>query len=113
MTKTALLAVIILVPFLMAGGCGTARPTPSGSVPPEMSQADKLEFEQQAERMKAREKAFAELTRKMNEYQDFQVICDSIAESDDKRQIKATCNRVLRTMRQELLGLSEMLQEPE
>ena len=46
----------------------------------------------------------------MDEYQNVLALCESVSEPDENDLIRTTCKEKLRTLKQELEDLSELLQ---
>ncbi len=63
------------------------------------------------EKMQQQEKVFSTLNERMDEYQDLQVVCERIRDAGVESELKAVCERVLKERRQELLDLSDRLEQ--
>jgi hypothetical protein len=113
MTESSLLILIAIA--LFASACGT--PTRPAQPP---SAARTISSEARAEQERSRVKKFREesadfdlLGRKMDEYQDLLALCDSISETDETKELKASCTARLKALHRELTDLSARLQDEE
>ena len=109
MTRTFLALAIFSI---VAAGCAGAGP--ATSAPPleaqgvkETQTAPKLE-----ETTKGDGETFMALGKKMDEYQDLMAVCGSLAQTEENKELKESCDARIDALRQELLDLTNRLQVP-
>ncbi len=108
MTRKPILIALLLLSAVACAGARSGQPPTAVRQPEEKN----TEFMQKLqERMHEEEGAFETLSEKMDEYQNLLVTCDSLAETEENRAIKASCNERLKTLRQELRDLSDFLRD--
>ena len=56
------------------------------------------------------EEAFRTLALKMDEYQDLLSTCNSLAQTEENREVRGSCDARLKALRQELSDLTDRLQ---
>ncbi len=109
-----MLLLLLLVFVLAAAGCAHSPPaTGTGTArAKEEATYERAEFERKvAQRMDEEEGIFDILSRKMDEYQNLLDACDRISQSGEDSEIKASCASRLKTMKQELGHLSDLLRD--
>ena len=100
------LSLCLSVLVLVLLGCAAAR-TPEA---PPMTEKERAEFGRKLEQlMQEDEKTFEILNRKMDEYQDLLVLCDSIATGKEEGGVAAACGPRLKALEKELDELSDLL----
>lgn len=102
----ALLVVSILA--VVAAGCAGSRPVkvPGSRDVPEIRKTQPAGREE----AKGDGEAFNALETKMDEYQDLMAACDRLARTEENTKLRDSCALRLRTLRQELLDLTNLLQ---
>ncbi len=104
MARLLFLCLLILAPALL--GCAAAR----APQPPPMTDKQRAEFGQKLEQlMRDDEKNFDLLNRKMDEYQNLLVLCDSITTGKEAGGMAAACGPRLKALKKELDELSDLL----
>jgi hypothetical protein len=104
MTRQLFLCLLMLAPAFL--GCAAVH----APQPPPMTDKEQAEFGQKLEQlMRDDEKAFDALNRKMDEYQNLLVLCDSITQGKEAGGIAAACEPRLKSLKQELDELSDLL----
>ena len=104
------LFLIALLPLLTMA-CAGAH---AGRLPTAVTQpAGKNEelLEKLQERMHDEEEAFKILSAKMDEYQNLMATCEKLADTEENREIKASCNERIKALRKELESLTDFLQD--
>ena len=61
--------------------------------------------------MRDEEEAFKVLSDKMDEYQALTVVCESLADTEANRDLRASCRERLTALKEELINLSRFLQD--
>ena len=104
------LPVIVLLPIVAFACANThaARPAAAVAEPAEKNAEflDKLQ-----ERMHEEEEAFKTLSDKMDEYQTLTAACESLADTEENRGLRASCKERLTTLREEMTNLTRFLQD--
>jgi len=57
------------------------------------------------------EEAFKALAVKIDEYQELLAVCDSLAQTEENREMRDSCGRRLKALREELIELTKPGQE--
>ncbi len=111
MRKTVLF--LSAVSLLSLAACAHKALDPAMSAAERQQEAAKQEAAEKAwqEKMEQQDKAFSTLNKKIDEYQDLQVICERIRDVRAESELKAVCDRVLKDRRKELFELSDRLEE--
>ena len=68
-------------------------------------------FNKLEERMHEEEEAFKSLSDKMDEYQILTAACESLADTEENRGLRASCKERLTALREELTRLTRFLQD--
>jgi hypothetical protein len=93
--------------------CGCAAPTALHQTRPVESVSTEVRSrieKEAAQRIKTDEEAFNLLTVKMDEYQNVLAICERLSDTDEDSTLRTTCKERLKTLKQELGELSDLLQ---
>lgn len=96
---------------LLAFACANthASPTPAAPVQSEEKNAEFLNKLQ--ERMHEEEQAFKVFSEKMDEYQTLMSACDRLADTEENRDLRASCKERLTALKEELATLSRFLKD--
>jgi hypothetical protein len=106
MTKIFLVLTILSLALTACGAARPARPRyPSGA--PVVKETESGARPQ--EETKENAENFGMLTVKMDEYQDLAEACERLARTDQNKEMRDSCAMRLRTLRQELLDLTNLL----
>ena len=104
------LLFIAFLPFMAIACAGGHIGRPAATV--RQPEGKNEEFIQKLEeRMHEEEEAFKALSDKMDEYQNLMAACESLAETEENRAIKASCKERLKALKEELLNLSDFLRD--
>ena len=96
-----------LTVFACAGNRAAVPPAPVVQ-----SQEKNAEFlDKLQERMHEEEEAFEKLSEKMDEYQNLMAACERLADTEENRNLRASCKERLTALREELTTLSRFLQD--
>ncbi len=97
-------------PFIAFACAGTHASRPPAAV---TQPADKnTEFlNKLEERMHEEEEAFKVLSDKMDEYQILTAACESLADTEENRDLRASCKERLTALREEMTNLTRFLQD--
>jgi hypothetical protein len=108
MTRNLFLIALLLPLAIACAGTRGGQP-PAAVTQPVEKNSEFLEKLQ--ERMHEEEGAFKTLSEKMDEYLNLMATCDSLADTEDNRAIKASCNEKLRALKVQLRDLSDFLRD--
>ena len=89
-------------------GTHASRPPAAVTEPAEKNAEflDKLQ-----DRMHEEEEAFKVLSDKMDEYQTLTAACESLADTEENRGLRTSCEERLKALREELTKLTRFLQD--
>jgi hypothetical protein len=106
-------AFFVLAIFsVIAAGCAGTGPARSPS-PQEASSMKKTQSPSKPQEAKEVDgETFRRLATKMDEYQDLMATCDNLARTEQNQEIRGSCDARLKALRQELLDLTNSLQDP-
>ncbi len=103
MVKPLLLCLLALAPALV--GCASR---PNGA--PAMTQTERIDFGHKLEQlMQEDQNTFDILTRKMDDYQNLLALCEGIKKDKEEGSIAAGCGPGLKSLKQEIEDLSDLL----
>ncbi len=104
MARPLFLCLLVLVPALV--GCAASRPHGA----PVMTQTERIDFGHKLEQLMQEDQAnFDILSRKMDEYQNLLALCEGIREDKEEGSIAAACGPGLKSLKQEIENLSDLL----
>ncbi len=104
------LFLITLLPLLTVACASThAGRLPAAVTQPAEKNPEFLEKLQ--ERMQDEEEAFKILSAKMDEYQNLMAACEKLADTEENREIRASCNERIKALRKDLESLTDFLQD--
>jgi hypothetical protein len=102
--------LVLAILTIVAAACVRAGPARS-SVPLKASGVTNAQSAPKAQETKGGdEEAFRTLALKMDEYQDLMATCNSLAQTEENREIRGSCDARLKALREELSDLTDRLQ---
>jgi hypothetical protein len=106
--KSLLFIALLPLTAFACAGTHVARPPAAVTQPAEKNTEflNKLE-----ERMHQEEEAFKVLSDKMDEYQILTNACESLADTEENKDLRASCKERLTTLREEMTNLTRFLQD--
>ena len=107
-TRVFLALAMLAIIGAACAGAGPARP------PVPLDEAPGVQETQPAPKPQeptgGDEEAFRTLALKMDEYQDLLSTCNSLAQTEENREVRGSCDARLKALRQELSDLTDRLQ---